>query len=455
MAATYVTVTNATTNLLSLVGDEGKNRVDIPATAGSNSITIYIRDLLGDSLLCTTLATWITSSKVTVTRGSATLTAAQLTAYIQGADMDRVDYDNDDDAIVDKAESINVANPTSVAAAASPYTVLSTDTFILVDTSAGAVEVDLPAVASSSGRTIVIKDEGGSAATNAITIDPNGAETLDGSATSKTITTNYGYASIFCDGTQWLSSADSFADLAGNLEVTSTAVAFGASPYTVLPTDTHISVDTTAGPVELDLPAVASSTGRTIFIKDSVGLANTDAITIDPNATETIDGAATSKVIDTDYGYMALYCDGTQWLSSSSSVASAAAPRVASRRVEDGDLSAAAGNQSFDFAAALPTTGVFILGTYLDVTEGFTDGAAGVFTADLGVSGGTTDALLDGADIASIAKVAAPLGATPTGWYEGQTLALDIIGTVNVDTATAGAVTAYVIYIEAEKAIIP
>ena len=454
MAATYVTVTNATTNILSLVGDGGDNRIDISPVAGSNTATIYIRDLLGDSLLCTTLASWITSGKVTITRGSETLTAAQLTAYIQGADMDRIDYDSDDDELIDTAEKLQVTM-TSVAAAASPYTVLSTDTYISVDTTAGAVELDLPAVASNTGRTIFIKDEGGASATNAITIDPNGAETLDGSATSKTITTNYGYLAIYCDGTQWLSSSSSFAHLAANLEVTMTSVAAAASPYTVLPTDTYISVNTTAGAVELDLPAVASNTGRTIFIKDAVGLANTNAITIDPNATETIDGAATSKVINTDYGYMALYCDGTQWLSSSSSVASAAAPRVMSRRVEDTDLSAAAGNQSFDFAAALPSTGVFILGAYLNVTEGFTDGAAGVFTADLGVSGGVTDAILNGADIASIAKVGTPVGATPTGWYEGSTLALDIIATVNVNTATAGAVTAYVIYIEAEKAIIP
>ena len=197
MAATYVTVTNATTNILSLVGDNGENRIDISPDAGSNTATIYIRDLLGDSLLCTTLSTWITSGKVTITRGSETLTAAQLTAYIQGADMDRVDYDADDDEIVDTAENIKVANPTAVAAAASPYTVLSTDTYILVDTTAGGVELDLPAVASSSGRTIVVKDEGGVAATNNITIDPNAAETIDGSATSKLITTNFGYLSFF------------------------------------------------------------------------------------------------------------------------------------------------------------------------------------------------------------------------------------------------------------------
>lgn len=580
MAATYITVTNATTTQLSLVGDEGKPRIDIPATGGSNSVTINITDLLGNSLLCTTLASWTTSSKITSTRGSVTLTAADFTAWAQGSDMNRSDYDTDDDTVIDTAEAIKVNNPTAVAAAASPYTVLSTDTVLLVDTTAGAVEVDLPAVASSSGRTIVVKDEGGVAATNQIVIDPNGAETLDGSATSATINTNFGFMSLFCDGTQWLSNAKSKAHDAEVLDMTGTAVNNAASPYTVLVTDTLILVDTAGGGVELDLPAVASNAGRTIMIVDEGGVAGTTAaITIDPNGAETIDGSATSATINEDFGHMCLYCDGTQWLSWSGSRAlsvwdattevsgaavvqsvanwagsitavnfaaspyaglatdeviatdatggaiaitlpppvarktikvidttgtisstntvtvsqnaaelidgatsivmdtpyesltlvsdgtnwftfgaisrlnEGAAVHVATRTVGFADLTLAAGNQSFDFATTLPAD-AWILGSYIDVTEGFTDGAAGVFTADLGESGGVTDALIDGADISAIAKVPTTVGALPTGFtYAGDTMAVDIIATVNVNTATAGALTAKIAYIRMDNLI--
>ena len=565
MAATYITVTNATTGNLSLVGDEGSPRIYIPAAAGSNSTTINVSVLLGNSLLCTTLASWTTSGNITSTRGSVTLVAADFTAWAQGSDMNRSDYDSDDDTIVDVAESIMVNNPTAVAFGASPYVVLSTDTVLLVTTAGGAVEIDLPAVASSSGRTLVVKDEGGVAATSAITIDPNSTETLDGSATSATITTNFGFMTLFCDGTQWLSNSKSEAH-----SVLTNTTAVSTTPYVVLVTDLNLLVDTTGLAIEIDLPAVATSTGRTLVIKDEGGVAATNAITIDPNASETIDGSSTSVVLATNFGYLELYCDGTQWLSLSSSTLTATAQavanwvgsttavaatpyvglatdevllvdlatisgpaaitlpppvarktikiidttggagsnaitvsqnaaetidgaasiamnanyetltlisdgtnwfsaqaliraneaqialneaagiHVATRAVGIADLTAETTNQSFDFAAALPADAV-VIGAYLNVTQGFTDGVAGVFTADLGESGAVTDAILNDADIASIAKVGLPIGTTPMGWYGGATLAVDIIGTVDVDTATAGALTVRVAYVSMDS----
>jgi hypothetical protein len=475
MAATYVTVTNATTNILSLVGDNGENRVDILPDAGSNTANINMRDLLGDNLLCTTLSTWITSAYVTITRGSLTLTAADLTAYAQGSDMNRSDYDADDDEIVDAAEAISVANPTAVAFAASPYTVLAADKFLLVDTSGGAVEVDLPAVASSSGRTLVVKDEGGAAATNAITIDPNGAETLDGSATSATITTNYGFMEFFCDGTQWLSKSGSKSQSVWNMTTevsggqvvqavanwagTTTDVNFAASPYTGLATDEVVLVDVTGGPVAITLPPPVAR--KTIKFVDITGGAATNNITVSQNAAETIDGA-TSIVMNANYETLTLISNGTNWFSAQALIRAneaqialneAAGIHVAARAVGIADLTASALNQSFDFAAALPASAV-VLGAYVDVTEAFTDGVAGTFTVDLGVSGGVTDALINGGDLTTgIAKIAAPLGATPTGWYSATTFAVDVIGTVNVDTATAGALNAKIAYFLVDSAL--
>jgi hypothetical protein len=50
--------------------------------------------------------------------------------------------------------------------------------------------------------------------------------------------------------------------------------------------------------------------GRTIFIKDAGGNASVNNITLNTEGAETIDGAG-SMVINTDYGYAQIYCDGT------------------------------------------------------------------------------------------------------------------------------------------------
>lgn len=68
---------------------------------------------------------------------------------------------------------------TSIDNSDSPYTVLSRDRNLRVDTSAGSVTINLPA-ATGSGRRLDIKIID---ATNATTIDGNSSETIDGSTT--------------------------------------------------------------------------------------------------------------------------------------------------------------------------------------------------------------------------------------------------------------------------------
>lgn len=110
------------------------------------------------------------------------------------------------------------------------------------------------------------------------------------------------------------------------------------------------------------------------------------------------------------------------------------------------DLTDADGAQSFDFDDALPADAL-VLGASIDVAVGFTDGAGGVFTADLGVKGGDTDSLIDGADLAAVARVGSPEGVKPSGWYMGSTIAIDVKADVDVKDATAGALTAEVYYV--------
>lgn len=73
------------------------------------------------------------------------------------------------------------ANLTQVAvnAAMSPYTAQSTDYVLFVDTTAGPVTILLGPSAARANLEIEIKDVGGAANTNAITVTPNGAEKID------------------------------------------------------------------------------------------------------------------------------------------------------------------------------------------------------------------------------------------------------------------------------------
>jgi hypothetical protein len=71
--------------------------------------------------------------------------------------------------------------------------------FILCDTSGGNITLNLPAAASSTNAQISIKKTD---AANTVTIDGNGAETIDGAATA-VLSSQWEMISIICDGTSW------------------------------------------------------------------------------------------------------------------------------------------------------------------------------------------------------------------------------------------------------------
>jgi hypothetical protein len=92
---------------------------------------------------------------------------------------------------------------TTVKFADSPYTVLTSDYYIGCDSSSGAITLALPAAATAGpGKTYMIKDETGAAATNEIIIDGNGSETIDGQ-TTKELTSDYVAVGVYSDGFNW------------------------------------------------------------------------------------------------------------------------------------------------------------------------------------------------------------------------------------------------------------
>ncbi len=91
---------------------------------------------------------------------------------------------------------------TGVNHAASPYTALTTDYYISCDVTAGVITIKLPD-APSTGRTFVIKDKVGLAATSNITITSvSGVITLDG-ATTFVMNTAYEAANLVFNGTNY------------------------------------------------------------------------------------------------------------------------------------------------------------------------------------------------------------------------------------------------------------
>jgi len=74
--------------------------------------------------------------------------------------------------------------------------------------------------------------------------------------------------------------------------------------------DNVVLVNTSGGARTITLPAPTN--GRVLKIKDSTGNANTNNITINPNASELIDGTS-SKVINFAFGSASLVSDGTNW----------------------------------------------------------------------------------------------------------------------------------------------
>ena len=81
------------------------------------------------------------------------------------------------------------------------YTITIADYFVGVNSSGGVVALTLPSAnATTSGQTWIIKDEGGAAHTNNVTVSRAGSDTIDG---QNTIVLESPYASIqlYCNGT--------------------------------------------------------------------------------------------------------------------------------------------------------------------------------------------------------------------------------------------------------------
>jgi len=95
----------------------------------------------------------------------------------------------------------------------------------------------------------------------------------------------------------------------GNL---ATGISAKTANYTATANDGTIEVDATSGAVTITLPAVSGAAGRIYVIKKTDASAN--AVTVDPNASETIDGATTASLAS-QYSTITIQANaaGTAW----------------------------------------------------------------------------------------------------------------------------------------------
>jgi len=113
-----------------------------------------------------------------------------------------------------------------------------------------------------------------------------------------------------------------------------------------------------------------------------------------------------------------------------------------SLNITDADLTDTDTSQAFDFASALPTNAL-IQGITLVVTEAFSDGSTGTFTATLG-DGTTADQYASALDIDATAGTVA--GSAVWQPASGVTPTLTVTGSVNLNTASAGDATVHIWY---------
>lgn len=95
---------------------------------------------------------------------------------------------------------LNLISP-STSVTSSPYTTLSSDKLILVN-SAEATTINLVAAASFTYQYLTIKDISGNASRYNITIDGNSSETIDDS-TTYVMKVDYESVTLYSDGTEW------------------------------------------------------------------------------------------------------------------------------------------------------------------------------------------------------------------------------------------------------------
>lgn len=187
----------------------------------------------------------------------------------------------------------------AVNAISTSTTLDETYSFIKADATSGAVVLTLPPAANATRhRYVVTKID---ATANDVTFDGSGSETIDG-LTTAVLRGQWSTMVIVCDGTSWFSESK---DQHKFVATTTTATLTASS------SDGFVTADGTAAAYTITLPAAAIYEGRMYtFLKID---ATVNDVTIDGNASETINGLTTA-VLKGQWASLKIVSDGTNWI---------------------------------------------------------------------------------------------------------------------------------------------
>lgn len=272
------------TGLTSVAGGNTITAVSSPVITSYVDKSLYIFTAAQDNTGAATLNIDGVGAKAIVQNNDLAIGAGR----IKTDDNVTVQYNstNDNFAIVNQK-----TNLIGYVAKSSTYTVLPEDLGFLIDCTA-ALTLNLTAAASlGAGWSFSVKGNGG-----LVTIDPNGAETIDGQTTIEI--QDGSSAEITCDGTNFHTV---LAPSAGSIKYRTIS-----SADTVITSDRGKVIDCTAT-LALALTAAATlKEGFFFYVKGNGG-----TVAIDPNGAETIDGNTTLAVADGSK--VGIMCDGTNF----------------------------------------------------------------------------------------------------------------------------------------------
>ena len=199
------------------------------------------------------------------------------------------------------AEFARPQRPVITRAANAALTTDELGALVVADATGGSFTLSLPSaagVASGKGYDVLVVGTNGS-----VTIDGNGSETING-ATTLLVRAQYGSVSLVSDGANWQALA---------ARIPATTPASKTSGFTVTMADEGrlFLCDATSAGFTVTLPSVATAgNGFRVGVKKTDASAN--AVTLDGNSSETIDGA-TTLAMARQHDTVWLRCDGAAW----------------------------------------------------------------------------------------------------------------------------------------------
>ena len=144
-------------------------------------------------------------------------------------------------------------NVSSVTNADTPVAVSTSNHSFECNATSGVITLDLPTAVGNGGRTYYFKKTDSSA--NAVTIDPNGAQTIDGETTVG-LGNQYDYLLIESDGSNWTIVASNSVDIINELSSAS-----GVTIDSVLIKDNTVTATTVTGNTSIVTDTISEKTG--------------------------------------------------------------------------------------------------------------------------------------------------------------------------------------------------